>query len=111
VESLTIAWVALAAVLSICLSAVAIALIRRRRPVPDELPDVVELAHELAALKKQVRRAYMSSVREGPGSSPQHPLPLSSPPELQTPEPPPASSQALKQRLRDAVFSPRGNRH
>jgi len=111
VDALTIAYLALAALLGVCVSAVVFALARYKRTVTTEdVPDVIELAHELAALKKQVRRAYMSTVRAGEGGSPQHSLPISPPPELQVAEPPAASSQELKNRLRDAVFS-RGNRH
>lgn len=108
-DALTIAYLALAATLGVCVSAVVFALARRKHSLNDELPDVVELAHELASLKKQVRRAYMSRVREGEGGSPQHSLPISPPPELQTPEPPAASTQELKQRLREAAFF--GKRH
>jgi len=108
VDALTIAYLALAALLGVCVSAVVFALARRKHPLSDELPDVVELAHELASLKKQVRRAYMSRVREGEGGAPVNPLAQNAPPELQAVEPPTASSQELKQRLRDAVFSSRG---
>jgi hypothetical protein len=99
-------WIPLAALLGACVPAVIIALARHKRTVTeDDAPDVLELAHELAALKKQVKRAYMSRVREGPGGPPLDQVEAHAPPELQAPQSPPAaSSQDLKQRLREAAF-------
>lgn len=98
-------YAALGALLSACVCAVSILLLRRQKHVDEDAPDVLELAHELAALKKQVKRAYMSRVREGEGGSSLDSMEAKAPPELQTHEPAPASSQDLKQRLRDAAFS------
>ena len=100
-----VVWLTLAAIAGACLSLLVFSSLSRRPHVSDEIPDVVELAHELAALKKQVRRAYMSRVREGEGGAANNSLPIQAPPELQAVESPPASSQDLKARLRDAVFS------
>lgn len=86
--------------------AVVVVLARRQRTVTDDLPDVVELAHELASLKKQVRRAYMSRVREGPGGAPVDQVEIQAPPELQPAKSPPAAASDLKQRLRAAAFFP-----
>lgn len=101
-------YLVLAAIGGACVAGVVAALARRKRTVTDELPDVVELAHELASLKKQVRRAYMQRVREGEGGSALDPVSVQAPPELQIAQPTPAASpQELKRRLRDAVFSGR----
>ena len=98
-------WITLAALAGGCFSAVVILLARHKRTVTDETPDVVEIAHELATLKKMVRRAYMQRVRESEGGTSLDSLPLQAPPELQPVESPSASPQELKRRLRDAVFS------
>lgn len=89
-----------------CLLAVIWVLARRQPTITDELPDVVELAHELASLKKQVRRAYMQSVRAGESGAPVNSIPVQAPPELQAAEPsPPTAAQDLKAKLRAAVLS------
>ena len=93
-----------------CLIGVLAASLFRRRPVADELPDVVELAHELAKLKRQVRGAFMQRVREGASFSPESSSEAPpAPPELQPgatlPDAPGLSPRAVKDRLRAAVFS------
>jgi hypothetical protein len=98
--------VPLAALAGACVPAVIFALARHKRTVTDDAPDVVELAHELASLKKQVRRAYMQRVREGEGGSSLDQVAVQAPPELQTSQSPPTAAPDLKARLRAAVFSP-----
>ena len=93
-----------------CLIGVLGASLFRRRSVADELPDVVELAHELAKLKRQVRGAFMQRVREGASFSPESSSEAPpAPPELQPgatlPDAPGLSPRAVKDRLRAAVFS------
>jgi hypothetical protein len=99
-------WIPLAALLGACVPAVVIALARHKRTdTAEDAPDVLELAHELAALKKQVKRAYMQRVREGPGGPALDQVEANAPPELQAAQSPPtASPQDLKQRLREAAF-------
>lgn len=85
----------------------------RRPPVTEDAADVNELAHELASLKKQVRRAYMQRVRTGAGAAEQPEAePIPAPPELQSGPPPSPSgpdsrqgAKTLKDQLRAAVFS------
>lgn len=111
-DATTLILIALGMLGSACAGAVVVALARRKQTVTDDLPDVVELAHELASLKKQVRRAYMQSVRAGESGPSQHPLAVQAPPELQTHESPPtASREELKQRIREAAFFPTKGRH
>lgn len=105
--------IAASALSSALVSAVVSLLLIRRRSVADEdVADVNELAHEVSTLRKQVRRAYMSSVRAAAGDVADTSLAgeAAAPPELKDPPTPPAQAD-LKARLRAAVFSPRGRGH
>jgi len=94
-----------------CLIGVIFSFFFRRAPVPDELPDVVELAHELAKLKRQVRGAFMQRVRAGESLAPESSMEAPpAPPELQPgsaslPNAPGSSPRSIKDQLRAAVFS------
>jgi hypothetical protein len=104
---------ALAALAVSVLVGVGFLLLGRRPPPAEETADVNELAHELASLKKQVRRAYMQRVRAGEGTLEQSSAePVEAPPQLQSGTAPspsaPDSRQGakdLKDQLRAAVFS------
>lgn len=93
-----------------CVFFVVYALIRRESAVNEEAPDVLELAHEVAQLKKQVRRAYMSRVREGAPSlqgaevAEDGPPSMEGPPELKNLPHPPGAVDDLKSRLRAVAY-------
>jgi len=109
---------ALAALAVSVLVGVGFLLLGRRPPNPETAADVNELAHELAALQKQVRKAYMQRVRSGAGAAEQPEAePIPAPPELQSGTSPSPSgpdsrqgAKTLKDQLRAAVFSSGGRR-